>query len=161
MYCSAQPVLLWCAMYWWHNVKFKVLIQCWQFTVVLSRYFCASVLRKYMCTIHFQSSLQMPNRWASRRKSSLSTNAGDNLFRFASIISPAALKSLSTAVEVAGGVRYLVIKDLIKGKDNSKWHIGLGTSWELAYSQYTLHYKVLPIVRFTWHGYHIHNDFKR
>ena len=42
------------------------------------------------------------------------------MFRFASIISPAALKSLSTAVEVAGGVRYLVIKDLIKGKDNSK-----------------------------------------
>ena len=118
--------------FWWCEVQgtddtvwyLKVQVQCWQFTVVLSWYFCASVLRKYMCTIHFQSSLQMPNRWASRRKSSLSTNAGDNLFRFASIISPAALKSLSTAVEVAGGVRYLVIKDWIKGKDNSS-HIHL------------------------------------
>ena len=48
------------------------------------------------------------------------------MFRFAFIISPAALKSLSTAVEVAGGVRYLVIKDWIKGKDNSS-HIHLLT----------------------------------
>ena len=38
---------------------------------------------------------------------------GDNLFLIISlIISPAALNSLSTAVDVAGGVRYLVEKDL-------------------------------------------------
>ena len=42
----------------------------------------------------------------------MSTNVGDNLFLFESIISPAALNSLSTAVDVAGGVRYLVEKDL-------------------------------------------------
>jgi hypothetical protein len=47
----------------------------------------------------------------------LSTNFGHNLFRFASIINPAALKSLSTAVDVAGGVRYLIEKNLFKGKD--------------------------------------------
>ena len=122
-YCSAQPVLFWCEVQGTDDTMwyFKVQVQCWQFTVVLSRYFCACVSNIHVCMIHFQSSLQMPNRWASRRKSSLSTNAGDNLFRFASIISPAALKSLSTAVDVAGGVRYLVKKDWIKGTDNSSY----------------------------------------
>ena len=44
----------------------------------------------------------------------MSTNFGHNLFRFASIINPAALKSLSTAVDVAGGVRYLIEKNWFK-----------------------------------------------
>ena len=44
----------------------------------------------------------------------MSTKVGDNLFLFASIISPAALNSLSTAVDVAGGVRYLLEKDWVK-----------------------------------------------
>ena len=68
---------------------------------------------------HFQERLQMFKRFASRRKSSLSTKVGDNLFLFASIISPAALKSLSTAVEVAGGVRYLLEKDRVKEQQQS------------------------------------------
>ena len=41
----------------------------------------------------------------------MSTNFGHNL-GFTSIINPAALKSLSTAVDVAGGVRYLIEKNL-------------------------------------------------
>ena len=53
VYCSAQPVL------WWSDVqntgdtmcKYKVQIQCRQFTVVLSRYFCACVWTKYLWMI--------------------------------------------------------------------------------------------------------------
>ena len=87
-YCSAQPVLfvMWSARYWWHNVIFQgtgsvLAVYCRAQPVLL----CRCVNNIHVCMIHFQSSLQMPNRWASRRKSSLSTNAGDNLFRFASI----------------------------------------------------------------------------
>ena len=49
----------------------------------------------------------------------MSTNLGDSLFLLVSMINPAALNNRSTAVEVAGGVRYLVEKDWVKGKDNS------------------------------------------
>ena len=41
------------------------------------------------------------------------------MFLLVSMINPAALNNRSTAVEVAGGVRYLVEKDWVKGKDNS------------------------------------------
>ena len=97
---------------------------------VLAVYYSAQpvLLCKCVKKVHVYNSFPIKfanaQQGASRRKSSLSTNAGDNLFRFASIISPAALKSLSTAVDVAGGVRYLVKRDWIKGKDNSS-HIHL------------------------------------
>ena len=55
----------------------------------------------------------MPRRNASRKKRILSTNSGASLFRMDSKIIPAAENSLSTAVEVAGGVRYLEEREII------------------------------------------------
>ena len=55
----------------------------------------------------------MPRRNASRKKRSLSTNSGASLLRLDSKIIPAAENSLSTAVEVAGGVRYLEEREII------------------------------------------------
>ena len=63
------------------------------------------------CALHSanysHSSLQFPSRNASRRKRIWSTQEGSNFLLFASKISPAAEKSRSTAVDVAGAVRYL------------------------------------------------------
>ena len=56
-----------------------------------------------------QSSLQVPNKKASRRNRKWSTHAGSSLLLLASRMSPAAEKRCSTAVEVAGGVKYLNI----------------------------------------------------
>ena len=54
-----------------------------------------------------QSSLHCPSRKASRRKRIWSTQEASNLLLLASKISPAAEKRRSTAVDVAGAVRYL------------------------------------------------------
>ena len=63
------------------------------------------------CALHSanysHSSLQFLSRNASRRKRIWSTQEGSNFLLFASKISPAAEKSRSTAVDVAGAVRYL------------------------------------------------------
>ena len=52
-------------------------------------------------------SLQLPSKKASRKKRMWSTQDGSSLLRFASRMSPAAENRRSTAVEVAGGVKYL------------------------------------------------------
>ena len=67
---------------------------------------------------YFQFILQIPKRYASLRKSNLSTYLGKSLLRFASIIIPAALNKRSTAVDVAGGVRYRSTEDGEIGSGN-------------------------------------------
>ena len=75
--------------------------------------------KKYMytstgrCANYSHSSLHVPSKKASRRKRMWSTQEGSNLLLLASKISPAAEKRRSTAVEVAGAVKYLDISYIV------------------------------------------------
>jgi hypothetical protein len=61
-----------------------------------------------MATSHYHHCrVQVPRRKASRRNKMWSSVSGLSRFLLASIIRPAALKRRSTAVLVAGGVKYL------------------------------------------------------
>ena len=92
------------------------------------------------------SSLYVPSKKASRKNRMWSTQAGSSLLLFASRMSPAAENRRSTAVDVAGAVKYL-------GK-GTKWDIGLLALRHKTVSHNTNDFKVFPVVCFGRHGGH-------
>lgn len=66
-------------------------------------------IQPYIYTkLNYQDSLQAPSRNSSLTNNIFSRVSGESLFLLVSITRPAALNSLSTAVEVAGGDRYFL-----------------------------------------------------
>ena len=186
---------------------FKVQVQCWQFTEVPSRYFCAGVLTIYMC-VWFTSNqackcptgelhegkavyqqmrgiicsalhtLSVPLHWKASQLPSMLQVELDTWWK------RIGLKEWTTAVIftswpkpqelcLQGPLRYRLprLAPTIWGKlcpggqrrevrRRDPPHIGLGTSLQLANSQDALHHKILPVIRFGWHGYRVSNNLK-